>query len=107
MTHSRQPRQVDHLEEAALDRRAFLKRAAIGAGALGAVALVPALASNRSAAPEAVATIDEPQSRGPVVVYVRDAARGEAVIIAGETESVVIDRGLVSQLLRAQDRHLT
>ncbi len=106
MTNDSQPRQAIRPESPGFDRRTFLRRAAIGAGAVGAVALVPALATDPGAVPETAATIDRPQSSGPVVVYVRDAARGEAVIIAGETESVVTDRALVSQLLRAQSRHL-
>ncbi len=96
--------------QAPLGRRTFIRRAAIGAGAVGALALVPSLVKDAtSGTPGATtaAAIEESQATGPVVVYVRDAARGEAVIMAGDTENVVIDRVLVTHLLRAQNRHLT
>jgi hypothetical protein len=106
MTEDSQPRQAEQTERPPLGRRTFLKRAAIGAGAVGAVALVPTLVRDSGAAPESVAAIEQLQAGGPVMIYVRDAARGEAVIMANETERVVTDRALVSHLLRAQGRHL-
>jgi hypothetical protein len=37
----------------------------------------------------------------PVVVYVRDAARGEVTVMHGEKATTYRDRGLVRQLLKA------
>jgi hypothetical protein len=107
MTEASQPEQPHQPEQSPLDRRTFLKRAAIGAGAASAVVLAPALVRDSGASPESIAAIEELEAGGPVMVYVRDAARGEAVIIANETERVVTDRVLVSHLLQAQGRHLT
>ena len=105
MTAASQPDQALEAERRPLDRRTFLRRAAIGAGAVGAVALVPTLVRDSGAAPQSVAAIEELQAGGPVMIYVRDAARGEAVIVANESERVVTDRALVAQLLQAQGRH--
>ena len=103
MTDASQPHEA---ERPPLARRAFLKRAAIGAGAVGAVALAPGLIRDSGVLPESVAAIEELRAGGPVMIYVRDAARGEAVIMANDTERVVTDRALVSHLLEAQGRHL-
>ncbi len=96
--------------QAAVGRRTFIRRAAIGAGAVGAIALVPTLVqgdpTTTDGATVATTAAELPQSTDPMVVYVRDAARGEAVIMAGATETVITDRALVAHLLRAQDRHL-
>ncbi len=92
--------------QAPVARRTFIRRAAIGAGAVGAIALVPTLVQGEHTTTEAVTATELPQSTDPMVVYVRDAARGEAVIMAGATETVITDRALVAHLLRAQDRHL-
>ncbi len=108
-----QPRSTDGAPagaQAPLGRRTFIRRAAIGAGAVGALALVPTLLPDATSEGVTVATTTssgEPLATGPVVVYVRDAARGEAVIMAGDTESIVTDPVLVTHLLRAQNRHLT
>lgn len=92
--------------DSALGRRTFLRRAAIGAGAVAAAALVPTLGQGN--AEEATAAERTAQSStDPMVVFVRDAARGEAVIMSGTLETVVVDRGLVGVLMQAQGRHLT
>ncbi len=108
-----QPQHTDEAPtgaQAPLGRRTFIRRAAIGAGAVGAIALVPTLLQDTTlestAAAIAPGTPEGPLSSGPVMVYVRDAVRGEAVIMAGDTESVVIDSVLVTHLLRAQNRHM-
>lgn len=101
-----QPQSANPLDSA-LGRRTFLRRAAVGVGAVAATALVPAVSHlAKSDEPAAVAAEVAPNSTDPMVVYVRDAARNEAVIMAGTTESVVVDAALVRTLLRAQDRHL-
>ncbi len=108
MTTERQPEQSDRPVNplpSALQRRAFLRRAAIGAGAVAAAAFVPSLGSV-GGTDEAMAAEQAPTSTEPMMVYVRDAARGEAVIMTGDVETVVVDRGLVGVLMRAQGRHL-
>ncbi len=102
------PGQIEAALKAPLGRRRFLKQAAAGAGAMGVAAIVPAFldsdAAREGAAPLAVS--EAPVAGGPVMIYVRNVATGEAVIIVDETESVVIDPGLVAQIQRAQGRHL-
>lgn len=100
--------QIGSALESALGRRTFLRRAAIGVGAVAATALVPTV-GRLAGGDETAATAAqvEPNSTSPMVVYVRDAARGEAVIMAGTTESVVVDAALVRTLMHVQDRHLT
>lgn len=91
----------------ALARRTFLRRAAVGVGAVAATALVP-MAGHLATGdePDATAAQVAPNSTDPMVVYVRNAAMNEAVIMAGTTESVVVDAALVRTLMHAQDRHL-
>lgn len=93
--------------DGALGRRTFLRRAAVGVGAVAAAALVPA-ASHLATSDDSTTAAAQvaPNSTDPMVVYVRNAAMNEAVIMAGTTESVVVDAALVSTLMRAQDRHL-
>lgn len=92
--------------DSALGRRTFLRRAAIGAGAVAAAALVPTLGSAGGAEESMAAEQTAPTSTEPMMVYVRDAVRGEAVIMSGDLETIVVDRALVGILMRAQDRHL-
>ena len=40
-------------------------------------------------------------AKQPVVVYVRDAARGEVTVMHGERATTYRDRGLVRRLLKA------
>ena len=86
-----------------LTRRGFLKAAAIGAAAAGAVAAAPALLSQGAHA----MTMNEAKplpsfGRGnPVVVYIRNASKGEIVIMSGTREYVVKDSILASRLVAA------
>lgn len=109
MTTDSHPDQPTGPLEAQLGRRVFLRRGAIGAGAVAVAALVPTLAMNElggGAEPAGTASNTAPLTGEPMMVYVRDAERGEAVIMSGANERVVVDRVLVQHLLRAQDRHL-
>ena len=82
-------------------RREFLRRAAIGAGAIGAIAAAPRLLGASAADDEAESTaaiLGAPSQS--MVAYVRDAGAGEVVLMAGTTEVVVRDRVLASRLAR-------
>jgi hypothetical protein len=94
-------------EPEGLARRTFLKRAAIGVGALSAVALIPLAQGDEESETTTAMSVDEIAAAGPVLVYVRHAERGEAVLMADGTERVVTDRALVSHVLRAQHDHLS
>lgn len=86
-----------------MGRRKFLLRATAAAGAVGALALVPVLASREPAITEdELTSVELSGGDGPLLVFIRDAARGEAVVMSGETERVITDRVLVARLLRAQ-----
>ena len=86
-----------------LRRREFLRRAAIGAGALGAVSAIgvaaPVLGSLTDDDEESTAAAISGGSR-PMVAYVRDLGAGDVVLMAGTTEVVVRDRVLASRLAR-------
>ena len=81
-------------------RRAFVKKAALGAAALGTVAAAPsvlrlagdAISGNAAATP----SVDTTQK---VVAYVRDPVKGEIVVMQGSKEVVRLDAGLTQRLL--------
>jgi TAT (twin-arginine translocation) pathway signal sequence len=83
-----------------VDRRRFLKSAGVAAGA-AAVVGAPGLA--RAATDGGAEVVDAPGAvtKQPVVVYVRDAARGEVTVMHGEQATTYRDRGLVRRLLKA------
>ena len=83
-----------------VDRRRFLKSAGVAAGA-AAVVGAPGLA--RAATEGGAEVVDAPGglAKKPVVVYVRDAARGEVTVMHGEQATTYRDRGLVRRLLKA------
>ena len=92
----------DHLEEG-LSRRRFLQGTAAGLTGLGVLAVAPSWVPGASSEVEAAAAQpDEPvaTSSTPLVAYVRDAAKGEVVLMAGTREFVRRDPGLVSRLIR-------
>ena len=89
------------------DRRVFLRRGALVAGAAAAVAVVPGpLVSDWGSGDEGgqgvSAVGDDLSGLQPMVAYVRDAAAGEVIVMAGTREVVVSDRLLVAKLLQAQ-----
>ena len=95
-------------------RRSMLRTAA-GAGAAGLVAgaalgavAAPAAAAQKQAAPgsgpahaRGSASSEQPQSREPIVVHVRDLSTGEMDIFAGTSQTRRHDRALAAALARA------
>ncbi len=76
-------------------RRSFLRTTAVGAAAVGALAAAPQIlkiTENATAANSA----GDPSI--PLVAYVRDAAKGEVVVMWGTKEIVAKDPALVSRL---------
>jgi len=89
-----------------VSRRSFLATSSAGAlGVAGAAALGP-LASAASAS-SADDDHDEPSAhelaaaRGPALLQVHDAARGEVELLIEERSIVFTDKRLVARLLRA------
>ncbi len=83
-----------------VNRRRFLKSAGAAAG-VAAVIGGPGLA--RAATDGQAEVVDVPGAVGkePVVVYVRDATRGEVTVLHGTRATTYRDRGLVKRLLKA------
>jgi hypothetical protein len=88
------------IEMEPVNRRRFLKSAGVAAGT-AAVIGAPGMA--RAAAEGQTEVVDTPGAlaREPVVVYVRDAARGEVTVMHGTRATTYRDRGLVRRLLKA------
>jgi hypothetical protein len=84
----------------ALNRRGFLKSAGVAAGT-AAVMGAPGIA--RAATEEGTELVEHPGAvaKQPVVVYVRDAARGEVTVMHGTKATTYRDRGLVRRILKA------
>lgn len=88
-----------------LSRRRFLKGTALGVAGLGVMALTPVWSSDGTAngpsEPEAAARPNKggAQHSGPIVAYVRDAAKGEVVLMVGTREVVRRDPALASRLV--------
>lgn len=89
---------------AKLTRRSLLKQTSIGAATVGVVA------AGIAAAPHMLATVSPAHAAGVEVstttsglmmVYIRDAAKGEVGVLVGEREIVHHDPDLVSRLLSA------
>lgn len=90
------------------NRRDFLRRASLGAVAVGAVAAVPtllvpgvagaaAVAPAAAPAPEAVPT----DLGAPVVAYLENATSGEFLLMVGEKEISFTDKGLAARITAA------
>jgi hypothetical protein len=85
-----------------LTRRGFVTKsagAAAGVTALGAFISAEAEAEAHGARAELRGT--EPHAREPIVAFVRDPARGEVSVMAGERRVTIRDRRLAAQLSRA------
>ena len=83
-----------------VDRRRFLASAGATGGAIalmGAPALARAADEHQA---EHVAS-PGPLAKEPVVVYVRDARRGEVTVVHGTRETTYRDRALVRRLHKA------
>jgi hypothetical protein len=81
------------------DRRRFLTRAGAATGAAAFVG-VPGLAGSVDKPAQHVETPGAVMD-DPVVVYVRDAKRGEVTVLHGSRESTYRDHALVRRLLAA------
>jgi hypothetical protein len=81
------------------DRRKFLTRAGTVTGAAAFVG-VPAIGGIGERPPELVEA-PSAVTKEPVLVYVRDAARGEVTVLHGSKETTYRDRALVKRLLKA------
>lgn len=86
---------------AGTNRRDFLRRASLGAVAVGAAAAAPEVlfsgpalaATPAAAAPPAAKPVD-----GPIVVMLRDPAAGEFSVLNGTSESTFTDKSLAARL---------
>jgi hypothetical protein len=86
------------VSESKYSRRALLR----GTAVVGALAAVPGLGLLDPGAGQAVKTAQErPPAEGPVFAYVRDAAKGEVVLMVGTKEIVRTDPALVARLIGA------
>jgi hypothetical protein len=84
-----------------VNRRRFLTRAGAATGAAAFVG-IPGLGKSVTAEhPEKIVTTPGPVAKEPVVVYVRDAARGEVTVLHGTQAMTYRDRALVRRLLKA------
>jgi hypothetical protein len=81
------------------DRRRFLTRAGAATGAAAFVG-IPGIAGISERPPELVEA-PSAVTHDPVVVYIRDAARGEVTVMHGSRETTYRDRSLVKRLLKA------
>ena len=91
---------------AKLTRRGFLKKTSAGALAIGALGAVPGAALAAEAAKTPAARGAETVAAEPFVVYVRNPAAGEMVLLAGTQEFTHTDPDLVARLWRATEgRH--
>jgi hypothetical protein len=85
---------------AKLTRRGLIKRASVGAGATGVLAVAVATGAHfvgASAHPAATSSVNT--SGEPVVVIIKDAASGTLVLMRGESQVTVRNPGLVQSLL--------
>jgi hypothetical protein len=81
------------------DRRRFLTRAGTATGAAALVG-VPGL-GGITERPAELVSAPSAVTKEPVLVYVRDAARGEVTVMHGSRETTYRDRALVKRLLKA------
>ncbi len=89
---------------ATISRRKLLARTSMGAAAAGVLTAVPGLIAAKHhsgpAASHTAATV-APNGEVPSVAYVRDAKKGEVVLMVGTREVVHTDPALVAYLARA------
>jgi hypothetical protein len=82
------------------DRRRFLTRAGAATGAAAFIG-VPGLSHTLGEHPAELVETPGAVSDEPVVVYIRDAGRGEVTVLHGSRETTYKDRALVRRLLKA------
>ncbi len=91
---------------AILTRWGFLKKTSVGAVALGALGALPGAARAAGPLKTPAAAAHEMAAAEPFVVYVRDPAAGEIVLLVGTTEITHTDPDLVARLWRVHEgRH--
>ena len=98
---------MDSESKSTVSRRNVLKAAAAGAvvGIPAVVFMANNLGSSDDASAAAAGTTaygasgGKLESKQPVVAYVRDAGKGEVVVMSGVSEVVITDKKLVAQLL--------
>ena len=96
---------MDSSSHSTVSRRNVLKAAAAGAvvGIPAVVFMANNLGSDDSSAAAAGTTAyganGSREPKQPVVAYVRDAGKGEVVVMSGVSEVVITDKKLVAQLL--------
>lgn len=84
-----------------VDRRSFIRGAAAGGLALGVAAAVPVSllsGSSNDDSPQQASNAAALQLSEPMVAYIRDASRGEVVILVGSQEIVLQDASLAARL---------
>jgi hypothetical protein len=87
------PDQEDSMSD--LTRRGFVKNSA---AATAGMTVIGALIAEQA---EAHSAAHGPHGAHPVVAYVRDPAKGEISVMAGDREVKVRDRQLAARLVRA------
>lgn len=87
-----------------LSRRKFLATSALGLTAAGAAAAAPGWVLTRFQPGGDAEVISsqpvDPEHGAPLVAFVRDASKGEVVLMVGEKEIVRKDPALVAHLVR-------
>lgn len=78
-----------------LSRRSFLKKTAMGAAAVAAMAAVPSILKVTE---NAAAGLPAGDPGAPLMAYVKDASQGTVVVMWGTKEFVAKDTALVSRL---------
>jgi hypothetical protein len=84
-------------------RRSFLKRAGLGAAAVGVAATVPSFMRDRAKPSQMTPAV--PMGRvsqsGPVVAHISDANTGDITLMSGTKEVTYHNAALARELLRA------
>ena len=86
-----------------VSRRSFLAKTAAVTATVGLIAAAP-LSALRALSPARAATKPDelaPALSGPLVAYIRDASKGEVILMVGAKEVVRKDPGLVARLVRS------
>jgi|SRR5450432_1843122 hypothetical protein len=84
-----------------VNRQRFLKRAGAATGAAAFVGVPGIGKAVTDDEPAKVVAKPGPVTKEPVLVYVRDAARGEVTVMHGTRAMTYRDRALVRRLLKA------
>ncbi len=87
---------------AKLTRGGFLKKTSAGAIAVGALAALPGAALAAARPKSAVSPETAALTAEPFVVYVRNPAAGEMVVLVGAEEFTYTDRALAARLWQAR-----